>query len=154
MLYEVITARYCPRPGRRVRPAERSPPPCVARQRDSRITSYNVCYTKLLRDEVLVELFLPGREFTVGILGEAALPVGEIVPRTPPVCVVSASPSVSRGSASGVITSYSIHYTKLYDFGVGGAAVGTGTVAGGAAPRSASQKARQVGKRAASYNFV
>ncbi len=31
-------------------------------------------------DEVLVELFLPGREFTVGILGEAALPVGEIVP--------------------------------------------------------------------------
>jgi len=31
-------------------------------------------------DEVLVERFLPGREFTVGILGEAPLPVGEIVP--------------------------------------------------------------------------
>jgi D-alanine-D-alanine ligase len=30
--------------------------------------------------EVLVERFLPGREFTVGILGERALGVGEIVP--------------------------------------------------------------------------
>ena len=31
-------------------------------------------------DEVLIERFLPGREFTVGILGDEALPVGEIVP--------------------------------------------------------------------------
>ncbi len=31
-------------------------------------------------DEVLVERFVPGREFTVGILDGAALPVGEIVP--------------------------------------------------------------------------
>jgi D-alanine-D-alanine ligase len=30
---------------------------------------------------VLVEEFLPGREFTVGVLGERALGVGEIVPR-------------------------------------------------------------------------
>jgi len=30
---------------------------------------------------VLVETFLPGREFTVGILGERALGVGEIVPQ-------------------------------------------------------------------------
>jgi D-alanine-D-alanine ligase len=31
--------------------------------------------------EVLVEGFLPGREFSVGVLGERALAVGEIVPR-------------------------------------------------------------------------
>ena len=32
-------------------------------------------------DEVMVEQFVPGRELTVGILGEQALPVIEIVPR-------------------------------------------------------------------------
>lgn len=32
-------------------------------------------------DEVMIEQFLPGREFTVGVLGSVALPVGEIVPR-------------------------------------------------------------------------
>ncbi|MBX9927978.1 MAG: D-alanine--D-alanine ligase [Gemmatimonadaceae bacterium] len=31
-------------------------------------------------DEVMVEQFIPGREFTVGILGDLALPVGEIIP--------------------------------------------------------------------------
>lgn len=31
-------------------------------------------------DEVMVEQFIPGREFTVGILGGEALPVGEIIP--------------------------------------------------------------------------
>jgi D-alanine-D-alanine ligase len=31
-------------------------------------------------DEVMLETFLPGREFTVGILGERALAVGEIIP--------------------------------------------------------------------------
>jgi len=31
-------------------------------------------------DEVMVEQFIPGRELTVGILGEEALPVGEIIP--------------------------------------------------------------------------
>ena len=31
-------------------------------------------------DEVMVEQFVPGRELTVGILGEEALPVGEIIP--------------------------------------------------------------------------
>ena len=31
-------------------------------------------------DEVMVEKFIPGREFTVGILDGAALPVGEIIP--------------------------------------------------------------------------
>jgi D-alanine-D-alanine ligase len=32
-------------------------------------------------DEVMLERFVPGREFTVGILGERALAVGEIVPK-------------------------------------------------------------------------
>ena len=32
-------------------------------------------------DEVMVEAFVPGREFTVAILGDRALPVGEIIPR-------------------------------------------------------------------------
>ena len=31
-------------------------------------------------DEVMVEAFVPGREFTVGILGDRALAVGEIIP--------------------------------------------------------------------------
>ena len=31
-------------------------------------------------DEVMVEQFIPGRELTVGILGDQALPVGEIIP--------------------------------------------------------------------------
>jgi D-alanine-D-alanine ligase len=32
-------------------------------------------------DEVMVETFVPGREFTVGILGDEALAVGEIIPK-------------------------------------------------------------------------
>jgi D-alanine-D-alanine ligase len=32
-------------------------------------------------DEVLVEQFVPGRELTVSVLGERALPVGEIIPK-------------------------------------------------------------------------
>ena len=31
-------------------------------------------------DEVMIERFIPGRELTVGILGDRALPVGEIIP--------------------------------------------------------------------------
>ena len=33
-------------------------------------------------DEVLIETFVPGRELTVPVLGETALPVGEIIPRS------------------------------------------------------------------------
>lgn len=32
-------------------------------------------------DEVMIEKFIPGRELTVGILGDVALPVGEILPK-------------------------------------------------------------------------
>jgi D-alanine-D-alanine ligase len=36
---------------------------------------------KIYDDAVLLEQFLPGREFTVGVLGDRALAVGEIIPR-------------------------------------------------------------------------
>jgi D-alanine-D-alanine ligase len=32
-------------------------------------------------NEVIIEKFIPGRELTVGVLGEIALPVGEIIPK-------------------------------------------------------------------------
>jgi D-alanine-D-alanine ligase len=32
-------------------------------------------------DEVMIERFIPGRELTVGVLGDVALPVGEIIPK-------------------------------------------------------------------------
>src|SRR5690606_8692743 len=32
-------------------------------------------------DEVMIERFIPGRELTVPILGDRALPVGEIIPK-------------------------------------------------------------------------
>ncbi len=35
----------------------------------------------LYDDEVMIERFIPGRELTVGILGDDALPVGEIIPQ-------------------------------------------------------------------------
>lgn len=42
-----------------------------------------VAITEALRhdDEVMVERFVPGRELTVGVLGDEALAVGEIIPR-------------------------------------------------------------------------
>jgi D-alanine-D-alanine ligase len=35
----------------------------------------------LYDDEVMIERFVPGRELTVSVLGERALPVGEIIPK-------------------------------------------------------------------------
>jgi D-alanine-D-alanine ligase len=35
----------------------------------------------LYDDEVMIEQFIAGRELTVGILGDEALPIGEIIPR-------------------------------------------------------------------------
>jgi D-alanine-D-alanine ligase len=32
-------------------------------------------------DEVMIEQFIPGRELTVGVIGDEALPVGEIIPK-------------------------------------------------------------------------
>jgi D-alanine-D-alanine ligase len=38
-----------------------------------------IALARLHDDEVMLERFVPGREFTVGILGDDALPVGEII---------------------------------------------------------------------------
>ena len=40
-----------------------------------------VAEAKRYDDEVMVERFVPGRELTVSILGDRALPVGEIIPK-------------------------------------------------------------------------
>lgn len=40
-----------------------------------------IAAARAVDDEVLLEAFLDGREFTVGVVGERALAVGEIVPR-------------------------------------------------------------------------
>jgi len=40
-----------------------------------------VAFAREFDDEVMIERFVPGRELTVGILGEIALPVGEIIPQ-------------------------------------------------------------------------
>ncbi len=46
-------------------------------------TDLDVAIEEALRhdDEVMVERFIPGRELTVGVLGEQALAVGEIIPQ-------------------------------------------------------------------------
>ena len=72
------------------------------RDRRGRITSYNVCYTKLLRTR------------KAGERPKAA-------PNTTATFSVSSSSEAKSSSVSitlpdgAVITSYSIHYTKLYD---------------------------------------
>ena len=59
---------------------------------EARITSYNVCYTKLLR------LRLAGGRAAQALQGHRQV-----------------AGKNRRGPTRGVITSYSIHYTKLYD---------------------------------------
>jgi D-alanine-D-alanine ligase len=40
-----------------------------------------VAEAKRYDDEVMIERFVPGRELTVSVLGDCALPVGEIIPK-------------------------------------------------------------------------
>ena len=82
-----------------------------------RITSYNVCYTKLLRSfdnevangvMITKNLYNENHAFTINVqFGEASVvkPPHGIIPDQ--VLVYTAS--------FAVITSYSIHYTKLYE---------------------------------------
>ena len=98
-----------------------------------RITSYNVCYTKLLRnkgvagvDNVPVGKFADwfakeGDELVNQILrGECFPSAVKAVEMSASVwnsnCKGSDYPSLFKECRSIVITSYSIHYTKLYDF--------------------------------------
>ena len=78
-----------------------------------RITSYNVCYTKLLRYRIGIDCFrilcvYPGCR--IWLL------------RFPECCVNFCNWCCDT---SGVITSYSIHYTKLYDLAIAGTLIKT-----------------------------
>ena len=91
MLYEVITA-------------DTNLYAAKKRGRNHRITSYNVCYTKLLRSSIALKRLTIAPPFA----------------RTPaPIDIVTVKTAgIATGIAeivSTVITSYSIHYTKLYD---------------------------------------
>ena len=69
-----------------------------------RITSYNVCYTKLLRTQIF------GDEAIQGITA------GDTDYKLDGVFVAIGTASASDFAIKmGVITSYSIHYTKLYE---------------------------------------
>jgi D-alanine-D-alanine ligase len=49
--------------------------------RDARELSAAIKEAGRYDDEVMIEAFVPGRELTVGVLGDEALPVGEIIPK-------------------------------------------------------------------------
>ena len=87
-----------------------------------RITSYNVCYTKLLR---LVAVHtacrsLKSGECDMAIAGGISITIGEIKISSLKNAkelksALDMSMVESRDDMVSVITSYSIHYTKLYD---------------------------------------
>ena len=68
----------------------------------ARITSYNVCYTKLLRTEIK-NVIVPGAVYTCYQLYKIVNgPIAQFI-------------SQNTSKIMTVITSYSIHYTKLYE---------------------------------------
>ena len=93
----------------------------VSRPTRVRITSYNVCYTKLLRAH---RMYIHGGEAFLTILADEALvqPVAfgltadHLLEQRQIFCPVFGVSELIP--AYPVITSYSIHYTKLYDFGL------------------------------------
>ena len=130
MLYEVITREYLERfHGPRVQGIH----PCKI---TLRITSYNVCYTKLLRTGIdfgnaknCVGTFYPASLIRVSVsylasLSEAAFRSGlaEVMktallyaPKLFQIMQERREHILSR-DPDLVITSYSIHYTKLYEY--------------------------------------
>ena len=89
---------------------------------DSRITSYNVCYTKLLRLLFSALILAAQTCFYLGTRDDG--PDRRVVAG----CVLTALAVLTKGpfglafprieqslGRNSVITSYSIHYTKLYD---------------------------------------
>ena len=89
----------------------------------ARITSYNVCYTKLLRAAQTIcsdETLLQGNNASPGTGVWTVSGVGGATSQA--VFTDNASPTTKVSSLGQgvnalkcVITSYSIHYTKLYD---------------------------------------
>ena len=79
-----------------------------------RITSYNVCYTKLLRVSDTMQTFDP-RVYAVGeCVQHRGICYGLVAPLFEQA-KVAANHLANLGIARYVITSYSIHYTKLYE---------------------------------------
>ena len=78
---------------------------------DDRITSYNVCYTKLLRESGAGRREAQGRSLRARCRRDGS--------RIGYADAVQACQSAASGRRAGdgavVITSYSIHYTKLYE---------------------------------------
>ena len=126
---------------------------CVVTTAQARITSYNVCYTKLLRVRRVIAtpvLFVLEPERSVGLpvidelgshdparLDRFALIVENFVGNGKPIAPAKIPVKI-------VITSYSIHYTKLYDSACGQSRL---LPDGGATWLSALDRSR-------SYNFV
>ena len=77
-----------------------------------RITSYNVCYTKLLRRRALLAEDL---EDLLGLDRELRLAVAWALLGATRSVLPADFPRLQEVSLDGVITSYSIHYTKLYE---------------------------------------
>ena len=102
-----------------------------------RITSYNVCYTKLLRDNISFDLY---EGETLGIIGINGAGKSTILKQIAGVTTPTSGEIIKSGRVTAllelgtgfnneltgfeniylngtfVITSYSIHYTKLYEF--------------------------------------
>ena len=95
----------------------------VLKSSTSRITSYNVCYTKLLRDFfAILRLFFTscGNFYLPCAAGKPkSVQGGGTTSRAPHVS--AGRPEPVQDAVNPVITSYSIHYTKLYELSSGNA---------------------------------
>ena len=120
MLYEVITDHLCERegyargfPGRAFFSESQQKPLGLGR-----ITSYNVCYTKLLRGDFKLpdkrELLMEMKELLTYINLSGGLFSSNHASNY--LLLRAWLPEGKQALLASVITSYSIHYTKLYEF--------------------------------------
>ena len=82
-----------------------------------RITSYNVCYTKLLREkaEVAMQMFFENTEQYAGNFARESTQTISGSIGLLQAALGSFTAGLGNANADIVITSYSIHYTKLYE---------------------------------------